>query len=124
MNFKAIITVGLATIGATLTLTHLSAQAQTKPVLNSNSPGVVKDVTLFSKGINQGQSFESNQGVADLQAVGFDNKASAIQVNNGQKWPFYKDKNFQGAFIEIGPNEGCGNLGKFNRQISSFKSVK
>jgi hypothetical protein len=127
MNFKAIITVGLATLsGATLTLTHLSAQAQAqaKPVLNRDSPGVVKDVTLFSQGINQGQSFESNKGVADLQAVGFDNKASAIQVNNGQKWRFYKDKNFKGEFIEIGPNEGRGNLGKFTRQISSFKSVK
>lgn len=125
MNFKSIITLGIATLsGATLTITHLPAQAQSKPTLNRNSPGVVKDVTLFSKGINQGQSFESNQGVADLSTVGFDNKASAIQVNNGQKWRFYKDKNFQGAFIEIGPNEGRGNLGKFTRQISSFKSVK
>jgi Beta/Gamma crystallin len=124
MNFKAIITVGLATLGATLTLTNLSAQAQTKPVLNRNSPGVVKDVTLFSKSINRGQSFESNQGIADLSAVGFDDRAAAIQVNNGQKWRFYKDKNFQGEFIEIGPNEGRGNLGNFTRQISSFKSVK
>jgi hypothetical protein len=125
MNFKAIITVGLATLsGATLTLAHLSAQAQPKPVLNRNSPGVVKDVTLFSKSINRGQSFESNRGVADLSAVGFDDKAAAIQVNNGQKWRFYKDKNFQGEFIEIGPDEARGNLGKFTRQISSFKSVK
>jgi Beta/Gamma crystallin len=126
MNFKAIITVGLATLSATLVLTDLSAQAQLKPkrILNRDSPGVVKDVTLFSKSINRGQSFESNKGVADLQAVGFDNRAAAIQVNNGQKWRFYKDKNFQGEFIEIGPNEGRGNLGKFTRQISSFKSVK
>ena len=124
MNFKAVITVGLATLsGATLTLTHLSAQAQTKPVLNQNYSGGVKEVTLFSKGINRGQSFESNRDVADLSVVGFDSKASAVQVNSGRKWRFYKDKNFQGEFIEIGPKESR-DLGRFTRQISSFKAVK
>ena len=126
MNFKAIVTVGLATLisGATLTLTHLSAQAKPKPVLNQNSPGVVKDVALFSKGINQGQSFKSNGKVADLTTVGFNDRASSIKVSNGKKWRFYKDKNFQGEFIEVGPNESRVNLGKLNKQISSFKSVK
>jgi hypothetical protein len=64
MNFKAIITVGLATLSGATLIAHLPAQA--KPALNHNYPGVVKDVTLFSKGINRGQSFESNKGVADL----------------------------------------------------------
>ena len=82
------------------------------------------DVTLFSKGINQGKSFDSNVKVADLSTVRFNDKASAIVVNNGQKWRFYKDKNFQGEFIEVGPKSTQVNLGKLNNQISSFKSVK
>jgi Beta/Gamma crystallin len=79
---------------------------------------------LFSKSINRGQSFESNQGVADLSTVGFDNKISAIQVSSGQKWRFYKDKNFQGEFIEVGTEATSSQLGNLNNQISSFKSVK
>jgi Mannan-binding protein/Beta/Gamma crystallin len=84
----------------------------------------IADVTLFSKGLNQGQSFDSNVGVADLSTVGFNDKASSIVVNNGQKWRFYKDKNFQGEFIEVGPEDSSSNLGNLNNQISSFKSVK
>jgi hypothetical protein len=82
------------------------------------------DVTLFSKGLNQGQSFDSNVGVADLSAFGFNDKALSIAVNNGQKWRFYKDKDFQGEFIEVGPEATSNNLGNFNNQISSFKSLK
>ncbi len=82
------------------------------------------DVTLFSNNNGRGQSFDSNVGVADLSAVGFNDKASSIAVNNGQKWRFYKDKNFQGEFIEIGPKDSRSHLGSLNRQISSFKSVK
>ena len=103
-------------IGTILTVSNISAQMQPSRV--------VKDVTLWSKPNRQGTTFESNQGVPDLSQVGFDNRASSIAVNNGQKWRFYKDKNFKGEFIEIGSDEFRGNLGKFNNQISSFKSVK
>jgi hypothetical protein len=84
----------------------------------------ISDVTLFSKSDGRGQSFDSNVGVADLSAVGFNDKASSIAVNNGQKWRFYQDKNFQGEFIEVGPEDTRSNLGSLNNQISSFKSVK
>jgi hypothetical protein len=147
MNFKTLVTVCLAT----LTLAQLSTPAQANPSRNDNysSPAQtnsvrplkstlaqsnsvrtrksatgVKEVVLFSQGMNRGKSFGSNEGVADLSKVGFDNKAVAIQVNNSQKWRFYTGKNFSGQFVEIGPEEGRGFLGKFNRKISSFKSVK
>lgn len=123
MNFKAIVAIGIVTLGGT-TLTLINRSAQAHPQLTPNSPGVVKDVILWTKGINEGVPFKSNSAIRDLSKVGFDNKASAIAVNNGQKWRFYKDKNFQGEFIEIGPDEARSNLGKFNNQISSFKSVK
>jgi hypothetical protein len=85
----------------------------------------VKDVTLFSSITNRrsGASFASNKGVADLSKVGFDNKASFVRVNNGQVWRFYEGKNFQGKFVEVGPTE-ARNLGKLNKQVSSFRSVK
>ena len=84
----------------------------------------VTDVTLFSGNYGRGQSLDSNIGVADLSTVGFNDRASSIAVNNGQKWRFYKDKDFQGEFIEVGPNSTSNHLGNLNRQISSFKSVK
>jgi hypothetical protein len=90
----------------------------------NKASGVVKDVTLWDGANRQGASFDSNKGVADLSLVGFDNKASSIAVNNGQKWRFYKDKNFKGQFIEIGPDESLGNIGRLNNQVSSFKSIK
>jgi hypothetical protein len=84
----------------------------------------IADVTLFSKSDGRGQSFDSNVGVADLSAVGFNDKASSIAVNNGQKWRFYKDRDFQGEFIEVGPEATSNSLGNLNNQISSFQSVK
>lgn len=112
----ALALLAMTLLGGTI-LTLAQASAQTQP------SGVVKDVTLWSKPNRQGASFESNKGVPDLSQVGFDNKASSIAVNNGQKWRFYKDKNFKGEFIEIGSDEFRGNLGKLNNQVSSFKSI-
>jgi hypothetical protein len=101
------------------------ALTQVKPRVPRVKPaGAVTDVILWDVRIGTGTSFESNKGVADLSTVGFDKKASSIQVTNGQKWRFYKEKNFQGQFIEIGPNEARGSIGNFDNQISSFKSVK
>jgi hypothetical protein len=100
--------------------TPAQTQSKTQPVLNRESNGVVKDVTLKAA---DGKEFESNVGVADLSAVGFDNKAVFAAVNNGQTWRFYKDKNFQGESIDIGPDEARGFLGNLDRQISSFKAI-
>ena len=82
----------------------------------------VPDVILWDHKIGRGASFETNEAVPDLGK--FNNRASAIQVNNGQKWRFYEDKNFTGAFIEIGPDEARGNLGWFNNRVSSLKAVR
>ncbi len=117
---KPLIALSLLTIGSfggtMLVIANVSAQ---------NKPSqVVKDVTLWDGNNRQGASFESNNAVADLSKVGFNDKASSIAVNNGQKWRFYKDKNFKGEFIEIGPDESRGNIGKLNNQVSSFKSIK
>lgn len=101
--------------GTILTVTNVSAKTQ--------ASGVVKDVTLWDGTNLQGASFASNKGVADLSKVGFNNRASSIAVNNGQKWRFYKHKNFKGEFIEIGPDEARGNIGKFNNQVSSFRAI-
>jgi Beta/Gamma crystallin len=117
---KQLTTLALLTVtsisGAIFIVPNVSAQTQPS--------GTVKDVTLWDKPNRQGASFESNNGVADLSKVGFDNRASSIAVNNGQKWRFYKERNFKGPFIEIGPDEFRGNIGKLDHQVSSFRSVK
>ncbi|RUS93634.1 hypothetical protein DSM106972_095750 [Dulcicalothrix desertica PCC 7102] len=82
----------------------------------------VPDVILWDQKIGRGASFETNKAVPDLGR--FNNRASAIQVNNGQKWRFYEGKNFTGAFIEIGPDEARGNLGRLNNRVSSLRAVR
>ncbi len=86
--------------------------------------GGIKSVTLYSNDSSSGQSFTSNYAVADLSKVGFNDRTSFIQIDDGQKWRFYKDKNFKGEFIEVGPDIARGNLGKLDKQISSFRPVK
>ncbi|MEH2121802.1 peptidase inhibitor family I36 protein [Nostoc sp.] len=90
----------------------------------AQSSQTVTDVTLWDQQIGKGASFDTNNAVADLTKFGFNNKASAIQVNNGQKWRFYADKNFTGEYIDVGPDEARGNLGKVNNRISSLKSIR
>ena len=102
--------------GGMLVVANVSAQTK--------SSGNPKDVTLWD-GINRrGTSFSSNQAVADLSQFGFNDKASSIAVDNGQKWRFYEGKNFTGQFVQVGPNETRGSIGRLNNQVSSFKSVK
>jgi hypothetical protein len=90
-----------------------SVSAQTAP-----------DVTLWDQQIGQGASFKTNNAVADLSKLGFDNKASAIQVNNGQTWRFYAGKNFTGEYVDVSPNEAVGNIGPLNNKVSSLKAIR
>ncbi len=70
----------------------------------SYQSGGIKNVTLYSNNSSSGRSFTSNYAVADLSKVGFNDRTSFIQIDDGQKWRFYKDKNFKGEFIEVGPD--------------------
>ncbi len=84
----------------------------------------VKDVTLWDRTNHRGVSFDSNRAVTDLSLRGFDDKASSIAVNNDQTWRFYRNKNFQGSFIEIGPGESRENLERLNNRVSSFRVIR
>ena len=90
----------------------------------SVSAQTVPDVTLWDQQIGKGASFKTNQAVADLSKVGFNDKASAIQVNNGQKWRFYAGKNFTGEYIDVGPDQAVGNIGRLNNKVSSLKAIR
>ncbi|BAZ08920.1 hypothetical protein NIES4071_07260 [Calothrix sp. NIES-4071] len=104
-------------------LAALSASLMVGAIQQTNvSAQGVPDVILWDQKIGRGASFETNKAVPDLRR--FNNRASAIQVNNGQKWRFYEGKNFTGAFIEIGPDEARGNLGRLNNRISSLRAVR
>jgi hypothetical protein len=92
--------------GAMLTISNASAQ----------NAGAVKDVVLKDRA---GRVFSSNDGVADLGKVGFDNRAVAASVNNNVAWRFYEDKNFKGEFVQIQPKQ-ARNLGKLANKVSSF----
>jgi Beta/Gamma crystallin len=84
----------------------------------------VPDVILWDQQIGRGASFRTSDKVPDLGQRGFNNRASAIQVTNGQKWRFYEGKNFTGAYVDIGPDEARGNLGRLNNRVSSLKAIR
>ena len=102
--------------GAMLAVKHVSAQ--------DTQARRVKDVTLWDRTNHRGVSFDSNSAVADLSLRGFDDRASSIAVNNDQTWRFYRHKNFQGSFIEIGPGESREDIGRLNNRVSSFRVVR
>jgi Beta/Gamma crystallin len=104
-------------------LAVLSASLMVGAIQQTNvSAQGVPDVILWDQKIGRGASFKTNGAVPDLRR--FNNRASAIQVTNGQKWRFYEGKNFTGAFIEIGPDQATGNLGRLNNRISSLRAVR
>lgn len=106
-------------------LAVLSASLISGAIHQTNvSAQTVPDVTLWDQQIGRGASFKTNNAVADLSQRGFNDKASAIQVNNGQKWRFYAGKNFTGAYIDVGPNQAVGNIGRLNNRISSLKAIR
>ena len=84
----------------------------------------VTDVTLFSEAINrsEGFSFGSNKAIEDLSEYGFDDATQSISNNNGQTWRFYEDANFQGNYIDVGPNTAM-DVGEFGLSISSFQAI-
>ncbi|MGF1589906.1 MAG: beta/gamma crystallin-related protein [Pleurocapsa sp.] len=82
----------------------------------------VTDVTLTSKPSNQGCSFNTNKAIEDLSEFGFDDATAFIAVNNNQTWRFYEDANFQGNYIDVGPDTAM-NVGNFGMEISSLKAI-
>lgn len=84
----------------------------------------VPDVTLWDGQIGRGASFRTNGAVPDLSRFRFNDRASAIQVNNGQKWRFYSEKNFKGQYIDVGPDEAVGSIGRLNNRISSLRAIR
>ena len=82
----------------------------------------VTDVSLTSEPCNQGFSFGSNKAIEDLSEFGFDDATQFIAVNNGQTWRFYEDANFQGNYIDVGPNTAM-DVGEFGLSISSFQAI-
>ena len=114
--------VNLKSDSTSLMLAQGKKKSQGGYTTNQSLSQSVKLVTL-SSGIDQsGARFGSNNAVADLSKFGFNDRAGSVAVNDGRVWRFYRDKNFKGPFIEVGPDEGRG-VGKLNRQISSFRPV-
>ena len=99
--------------GTTLTLSEASA----RPRRNSRA---LKEVTLRDR--DRRGSFGSNNGVADLSKVGFDNRADFVEINGSVAWRFYTGKNFKGRSTVVKPNTGRS-LGRFANKISSFCAV-
>ncbi len=95
----------------------------TPEAAESYSGGVtLTDVTLTSESGGAGVSFRTNIAIEDLSDFGFDNSTQFIAVNNLQTWRFYEDPNFEGDFIEVGPDEALS-IGDFGLEISSLQAI-
>jgi hypothetical protein len=80
------------------------------------------DVTLSTVSNAEGDMFETNEAVADLSQVNFNDSTAFISVTNGQTWRFYEDANFQGDYIDVGPDEARF-VGDFGLEISSLQAI-
>jgi hypothetical protein len=85
--------------------------------------GGLADVTLHSDSGQKGRTLETNKGIANLGKYGFNNITSSVAVTNNQVWRFYSDANFQGKYIDVGPDEARDLPREFNDRISSLKSI-
>ena len=101
--------------GSMLTISDASARPR-------RSRRTVKDITLQDRDRKPTDSFKSNNGVADLSKVGFDNRTDFVENNSGVAWRFYDRKNFKGQSTEVGPNTGRS-VGRLRNKISSFCAV-
>lgn len=63
------------------------------------------------------------QASPNLTRQGFNDKISSITNNTQKTWVFYTNANFTGRSLVLRPGERFGNLGIFNNQISSLRSV-
>jgi hypothetical protein len=63
------------------------------------------------------------QASPNLTRQGFNDKISSIFNNTRNTWAFYTNANFTGRVFRLPPGQRLGNLGAFNNQISSMRSV-
>lgn len=89
----------------------------------SGGAATVTDVSLFSDpNSNSGDQFNTNKAIENLSDFGFNDTTGFISVNNAQTWRFYEDADFQGDFIDVGPDE-ARSAGDFGMKISSLKAI-
>jgi hypothetical protein len=63
------------------------------------------------------------QASPNLIRQGFNDKISSITNNTRRTWEFFTNANFTGRRFSLQPGQRIGNLGSFNNQISSMRSV-
>jgi len=63
------------------------------------------------------------QASPNLIRQGFNDKISSITNNTQKIWAFYTNANFSGRFFLLPPGQRLGDLGSFNNQISSMRSI-
>jgi hypothetical protein len=92
------------------------------PETAASYSGGLADVTLSTVSNAEGDMLETNKAIADLSEFNFDNSTQFISVTNGQTWRFYEDANFQGDYIEVGPDE-ARSVGHLGVEISSLQAI-
>lgn len=63
------------------------------------------------------------QASSNLIRQAFNDKISSIHNNTQKVWEFFSNANFSGRRFSLRPGQRLGNLGSFNNQISSMRSV-
>jgi hypothetical protein len=91
--------------------------------LSHDSAAAIQGGILVWDGANFTGPRRDLQASSNLIRQGFNDKISSITNNTQKTWAFYTNANFTGPFFLLRPGQGRGNLGSFNNQISSMRSV-
>ncbi|MEH2459688.1 beta/gamma crystallin-related protein [Nostoc sp.] len=81
-------------------------------------------ITLYNDSNFGGDALGSDTDISDLSATAYNDKASSINITQGQ-WAFYTDANYQGTSVILNPGSysSVENVGLPNDAISSFRRV-
>lgn len=104
---------------ALLTVTSFTGTMLTISNASASKAETVSDIVLKDR---RGREFSSDDDVADLSKVGFDNKVVTASVNNNVAWRLYERKDFKGDFVLVQPKQSRY-LGKLANKVSSFCAV-
>ncbi|MBW4616637.1 MAG: peptidase inhibitor family I36 protein [Desmonostoc vinosum HA7617-LM4] len=105
------------------TLTELSFSAVKE--LNDEVAGTCSGgrVNIY-EGINfQGRGITFSRGDGNLVNNNFNNVTSSIIITGNERWRFYKNANFRGPFITLGPGRYRTLARGVNNSISSLRRL-
>jgi len=91
--------------------------------LSHDSAAAIQGGIFVWDGANFTGARRDLQASPNLIRQGFNDKISSIRNNTQKTWIFHTKPNYKGLGFSLRPGQQLNNLGSFNNQISSMKSI-